>query len=222
MRTDDLIAQLAAAGARPPLPSPAKTITYWVGGLGLYFLVLIFWHGARPDLAEKLQQTLFWGELTIMLAITTSALWVAGWLALPDGVDSRWKRLLPLLPLILLAGTLLYATTAPDALSLSECLRNHHFDCLARVLLYAILPALWMTVAIRRGAPTKPRWAGAMIGLAATSGGYILLRITEASDDPTQLIVWHFFPVILLTLLGGAFGRSLFAAVWKKKNHKIP
>lgn len=216
MQTNELIAQLAREGAHKPAPPPARILVSWLGFMILYFFVLLAIHGLRSDIGQKLQQSLYLSEILLMLAIALLSALAASWLSLPDANQKAWIRFVPLLPLGAFAGMLIYGMLTTSALTLSQCLQLARYDCVIRIILYGLLPGGIMFSVTSRAAPTRCCWAGSMIGLSVASLGYILLRLVDPSDDPTQLIIWHFLPVLFMTVIGMMLGGWLLGRVWRK------
>lgn len=210
MDTEGLIAGLAAKGPGKPLPSPLAMTGKWLLALLLYFIVVTAFTGLRPDMAVKWQQPLYRMELAGILVTAVTAAFAASFLALPDVGQRPWIRFLPFLPLMFLAGLLWQSVAAGHAMPLIECIRAERYDCIALLALFSIVPGVFMFVTIQRAAPTRCCWAGSMAGLAVASVGYILLRLVDTSDDPSMLILWHFIPVMLITMAGMVIGKFYF------------
>lgn len=207
MDTDAFISQLAAGGAHKPMPRPLAVAGKWLGLLAVYFVVVTFFSGFRPDIAVKWTQPLYLMELTGMFATAVTAAIAASFLALPDIGQRPWIRFVPFVPLIILAGWLLHGITAGNAMPLIECIKMQRYQCIWLLMLFSILPGIFMFVTIQKAAPTRCCWAGSMAGLSVSSFGYILLRLISVSDDPTLLLVWHFIPVMLVTIIGMVAGK---------------
>jgi hypothetical protein len=216
MDTENLIQRLATAGPRKPLAHPVITAGKWLLAVSMYVIVIAVFSDVRPDLGMKRHQPMFVMELVGMLATSVTAALAASWLALPDVGQRPWIRYLPFLPLLLLAVMLLEEMGPADAIPLIECVKLQRYDCIIRIVLFSLLPAAWLFGTIQRAAPTRCCWAGSMAALSVASFGYILLRLVDPNDDPSQLIVWHFLPVLIVTMIGMAVGRVYFrrSASW--------
>lgn len=214
MQTSDLISRLAHEGAPKAAPKASAVVLRLLMLVTLYFALLLVIHGLRDDIGQKLQQSLFLSEVLLMLSVVLLSALAAGWLSLPDINQKPWIRFVPLLPLSLFAGLLIYGMWSFSTLTLSECLQLGRFDCVLRIILYGLLPGAVMFYVTAKAAPTRCCWAGSMIGLCVAGLGYILLRLIDPSDDPTQLIVWHFLPVMFMTVVGMGMGRWLLGR-WK-------
>jgi len=209
MQTSDLISRLAHEGAPKAAPKASAVVLRLLMLVTTYFVLLLVVHGLRDDIGHKLQQSLFLTEVLLMFSVVLLSALAAGWLSLPDINQKPWIRFVPLAPLGLFVGLLIYGMWSFSTLTLSECLQLGRFDCVVRIILYGLLPGGIMFYVTAKAAPTRCCWAGSMIGLCVAALGYILLRLVDPSDDPMQLVVWHFLPVIFMTVVGMATGRWL-------------
>ncbi|PIR38818.1 MAG: hypothetical protein COV35_05465 [Alphaproteobacteria bacterium CG11_big_fil_rev_8_21_14_0_20_39_49] len=215
MRTEDFIATLAKEGARKPFPRPSKVMLGWLLAVTAYFGLLIAFYGFRPDMAEKLTQPVYLLEVIGMAITAIMVAWAASWLALPDTNQKSWVRFLPFIPLAFLMGMLVYGMFTNSELTLAECLKLGRYDCIVGIVLYSLLPGGLMFYTIQKAAPARCCWAGTMAGLSVASFGYILLRLIGISDDPTQLLVWHFLPVFMIMAIGMMIGKVYLGRIWQ-------
>jgi len=215
MRTEDFIATLAKEGARKPFPRPSKVMFGWILAIFAYFGLLLAFYGFRPDMTEKLTQPVYLVEIIGMVVTAVMAAWAASCLALPDTNQKSWVRFLPFIPLAFLMGMLVYGMFTNSTLTLSECLKLGRYDCIVRIVLYSLLPGGLMFYTIQKAAPVRCCWAETMAGLSVASFGYILLRLIGKSDDPTQLLVWHFLPVFLMMAIGMMIGKLYLGRIWQ-------
>ncbi|MEQ1789124.1 MAG: DUF1109 domain-containing protein [Rickettsiales bacterium] len=210
MDTDAFINQLTAQGARKPLPHPLAVAGKWLALLAVYFIVITVALGLRQDIASKWMQPLYLMELSGMLATAITAAIAASFLALPDIGGRPWLKFIPFAPLMVLVAFLLQSIVAGNAMPLIECIKLQKYACLLVITLFSIIPSVFMFIVIRRAAPTRCCWAGSMAGLSVASLGYVLLRLIDNSDDPTALIIWHFIPVMVITMVGMVVGKFYF------------
>src|SRR5207247_11360576 len=71
------------------------------------------------------------------------------------------------------------------------------------------LPAITISVVLRRGAPLTPHLTSALAGLAAAGLGSFGLRCTESHDAGIMVLVWQVGSVVLLSALSASAGRHL-------------
>lgn len=216
MDTHDFIHALAQEGPKKPFPRPLKLLLAWLAVTLAYFIIQIVIFGLRDDVVVKLNQPIFIIEQSTMLITALLAAWAACILALPDSNQKPWIRFIPLIPLGFLITILIHGMMTTSMLTLTECLELGRYDCVIQIMLYSLIPAIIMFYTLSKGAPIRCCWAGAMAGLSAASLGYVLLRFIDISDDPTQLLVWHFVPVIIVTFMGFMLGKTLLGQMWKR------
>lgn len=207
MQTDRLIAQLSL-GLKPvrPLPSPGRRLLGWTAVSVPALAAVTLGFGLRADLGACFATPGFILELGG--AMLTG--WLGGYAALcavvPD--QPRWKTWLPAAPMLLWLGTLgqqclavvlrigpagLQAT--PDAM------------CLPAIAIGGIVPALGMTMLLRRARGVRRTHACFCGALAAAALGAAALRLYHPQDAAITVIVWQVGSVMLLSLVAGAIGR---------------
>jgi hypothetical protein len=212
---ENLITRLSREGARKALPSPVAILAKWILLIGAYCLILIYFTGLRDDFNTKITHGMYLAELSLMLVLAITSALSASMLALPDINQKPWIRFLPLVPLVIFIVLLSYSTYATSALSMIDCIMLSRFDCVFYISFFSIIPGIFFFHSIHKAAPVYCCWAGSMAGLSAASFGYILLRIIDSSDDPFQLIIWHFLPVVIIMMLGMILGKYIFSKSWK-------
>lgn len=212
--SNEFINKLTKEGLKKPFPRPQIVAMKWLVLMAIYFAVLVSFSGFRPDILEKLGQSLYLVELFSMLLTAIIAAYAASFLALPDSNQKSWIRFLPFIPLAFLTGILVRGIYTSDALSLTECLKLGYYQCIIHIVFYSILPGIMMFYTIQKAAPVKCCWAGSMAGLSVASFGYIALRLISKSDDPTSLLVWHFLPVLMIVMIGMMLGKLFLGRIW--------
>lgn len=214
METQDLIATLTDEGARKPLPGVARQMLFWLAITIAWVGLFICHSGLRPDIMRKLAEPFYIPELALLTAIALSAGVAALCLSRPDGMQKSWVRWLPFAFMAPWAVTaMLNAHAAGGAATFMQTMNSMRFDCVGCILLCALAPAVAMFVMVRRGAVASSGWAGGLTALSVTTFSYLCMRLVEENDDPLHLLVWHAFPVLLVSLLGMAAGRVLLR--WK-------
>ncbi len=215
MQTDDFITTLAKEGAKNPFMHPSKVVVIWLTAIITYYAALVTLYGFRPDIAVKITQPVYLIELFGMILTAIMAAWSASWLALPDTNQKSWVRFLPFIPLAFLMGILVHGMFTTSTLTLSECLEIGRYDCIFQIILYSLLPAGLMFYTMQKAAPVRCCWAGSMAGLSIASFGYILLRLVDNNDDPTQLLVWCFLLVFLNMTTSMVVGQLYLGRIWR-------
>jgi len=207
MKTDDLIADLASR-ATPvrPLPAPRVRAVAWMalaiasaaGG------VLVF--GTRPDLASLVTGQGF--LLTSALALATAALSSAAALvlAVPGAERSPLVRGLPVAVLGMWTLTVVM-TVLEESHGLSGA--SDWYVCAIRVAAIGLVPAAVLVAMVRRAAPLRLEWTGAMTLAGAAAVGALAIQFICPVDDAGHALLGHLGPVVALCAIGGTVAARL-------------
>ena len=178
-----------------PLWSLRKRMWTWtvLSVLSLIAVTTVF--GLRRNLpvaafgSTFVLQVLAMGGLAGVSAAAALRLSVPG----PDRLRGRILALsvLGLWPCALLAWDLLKGGTVA-----SLATESLDFACVTKIGIGALLPAIAMTVMIRRGAPLRPYWAAAMAGMAAAGVGAVGVALTCPISRLPHLLVSHALPTM--------------------------
>lgn len=207
MKTTDHLIKELSSGLAPVAPAlaPAGFVLRWLLVAVAYAALILCHFGLRADLAQKLMDPLYLLELLTLLAVVGSAVTAAAFLAYPDVRQKPWVLRIPAVAggLFVVALGLAYAEqpvgmTVPD----------HGLDCLLCVTLYAIIPAIWMMMLLKRHASTRIRHAGALALLAAAGVGAVALRLEENTDHIGHLLLWHYLPMLGFGAVGIWLGQK--------------
>lgn len=208
--TDELIAHLASA-ARPVRRtwSPAVRLAVWTACEALVVLVLGARFGVRPDLAVKLHEPGFVLSLLLLAGAGVAAAVLALAAAVPDRGPAR-RTVISLIGVTMLVASVAFAAQPPGAVSLALWLAG--WPCAARTGALALLPAVVLLVAIRRGATLVPALAGLLAGAAAFAIAAVSMRLVCPADERWHLLGWHLAPVAIGIALSGAIGARVLGA----------
>ena len=187
MRTDELIAALAADTTPRAAPGARLGRALPVALAVSAVLLLAFWH-TRPDLAAALASPTAYKTL-VPAALALVALALVRALARPEARVRAEGTVLAVL-LAGLAVALGYGLATNTPAEIVEILDTRDFEnCLVSVPVLAALPlaaALW---ALKAGAPRHPAVAGAVAGLLAGGIGAAIYSL-HCPHDPLM----YFFP----------------------------
>jgi len=81
--------------------------------------------------------------------------------------------------------------------------------CLICIPLFAIAPFASLIWALRRGAPTKLRRAGAIAGLVAGASGAAIFALHHPGGSIPFIVLWYGGPIVLCALAGAIVGPRL-------------
>lgn len=208
--TSTLITSLSQDVSRGTKPrSPA----YWglrVGAVLLLYALGIQAHlGLRLDVLTRLQAPLFLAEILLLFGIAISSATACMLAMYPDRHQRAGWILWPIvlsaaLVVLLLVETLL----APDASAILKT-PNHFMDCAICIAIVAIMPSAALFWLLRKGATVTRYRAGVLVVLTASAIGCLTLRLAEPSDVLAHLVLGHYLPTVMFSLLGAVLGGKL-------------
>jgi hypothetical protein len=207
--TDGLIRRLAEK-IEPvrPLRRPWIRTAVWLAVSFPYVVLVIYLLRPRPDLASKVLEARYVIEQTSALAAAVIAA-AAAFASTVPGYNRKFL-MFPLAPLALWLGTLGHGCfqdwihSGPGGLVVRP-----DWMCFPAIAFIGAVPAVTMSVMLRRGAPLTPHLTSALGGLAAAGLGSFGLRLTESQDSSVMVLVWQVGSVFLLSALAASAGRHL-------------
>jgi hypothetical protein len=84
-----------------------------------------------------------------------------------------------------------------------------HVACILEIAGFCVLAGWPLFAMLRRAAPLRRSWSGALAALAAASLCAAATQFICPIDDPAHHLVGHFIPVMLLCGAGALAGRRL-------------
>jgi hypothetical protein len=218
--TPDLIEALAAnvipvRRLRPPL----ARATLWLSFVAIVLVVLAVSQGARPDLAQRLQQPIFFVGISASLLTGILAAIASFLVSLPD--RSRGWLLLPVPALAVWISTIGYGcltawvdVDAAGGLRMGEAAR-----CFATLVLTSVPLSLLMFVMLRHAAPLRPMPVALTGSLAVAAMTASALSLFHEFDATVMILMWNLGSAALLVALGALLGRRMFS--WFPQ-HPVP
>ena len=209
--TPDLIEALAA-NATPVrrLQPPLARATFWLSVAAAILVLLAVSHGARPDLAQRLQQPIFVVSILASLLTGILAAIVSFLVSLPD--RSRGWLLLPFPALVVWISTIGYGCLTDwvdvdaGSLRMGEAAR-----CFATLVLTSVPLSLLMFVMLRHAAPLRPTPVALIGSLAVAAMTASALSLFHEFDATIMILIWNLGSAALLVGLGALLGRKLFS-----------
>ena len=207
MRTDELIVALArAADPVRPIARPSLRLVQWTAATVPVTAAAAVVIGLRPDISSAITQPAFIGiaaaTLTTALISGASALV----LSIPGAERSIVQRALPLLMGGLWALALVVLLTGGGSPVQRLLLWPIHWLCILEITGLAIVPAVLLFTMVRRAAPLRRSWSGALATLAAVAIAAAATQFLCPVDDPAHHLVGHLLPVAVLSMLGALAG----------------
>lgn len=212
--TEDLIARLADE-ARPVrrIWSPSIRLAIWLGILGAILVAAVSMIGPRPDLAVKLGQISFAGNIVVLLTVAVAS----AALALRAAVPGREPPIAASAGVIVLVLGVLaadYANHVPSPVDGAPFVAMG-WSCALATIVVAAVPLLVLLGAVRRGATFAPGFAGLLAGAAAFFAAAAALRLVCPLDERWHLLVWHLGPVALGLAASLGLG-ALWLSRWRR------
>jgi hypothetical protein len=212
VKTDDLIAHLAADLRVRPVPPWAPALAPFVG-LVLTGAPILAALGVRANLGTALADPATAMKWALPLTVAAVALPLAWRRSRPEARLESWPLLL--VPVVLTAMVLALSTLAalPPEAWMSAFRGSTRFVCLTSVVGMGLGPlaaALW---ALGRGATTAPRVSGFLAGLGSggLAAGLYAVHCTE--DAAPFFVTWYGTGILLVGALGALLRASGAALV---------
>jgi len=198
MNLENFITNLADKGAKKALPSPVSTVIFCLIFLTLYAIILLQIFGIRDDIFTILSTFDFQLELFLNIALIASAIVCVAFSRLPTLREKSWINLL-----IIALFILLFMAVCFDC-----CYAENHapcpgesYQCLLGILLFSLIPLMFLTAILRFGVMTNYLFSFLAIGIASGAFGYLIERLINEAEDKTHLLIWHFSPIFLVIIL---------------------
>ncbi len=200
--TDDLIHSLAsAAGARRSASLQTALAVTAAVSLACALLLVVSVIGIRQDFADMAVRMPFAFKLVYTGSLVVGTLVVALYAATPGASASALYALLP--AVILLAVGIIFDPTAFPIMGRTETAVAF---CVSSIL-FLSLPAMILTfVVMRKGAPTQPLFAGAVIGLLSASVGAMAYTIACKNDGTAFVAIWYTVGCVIMAGIGVVVG----------------
>jgi len=207
---DPLIAALVAdLKPSPPLRQPRGMVLVLAAlSAGIAAILALF--GPRPDLMLGEPNGLVMVSIGLFLVLALASSWAVVDQARPSvglrregwGWTALMAAVLPLSAVLLLAS---------DAWRGRGLQIDDSWHCMGEGLLAGSATALVLILWLRRGAPSSPRRAGLLTGVAAGSAGICAVALSCQASDMVHIGVWHAMTVVIAGVGGRLFIPRLIA-----------
>ena len=210
MKTDDLIALMAADAKKPAAPFPVirRLGPAALIGAVVAFALLVAWLGLR-DMAEAVASPSYWMKTIYTLALAIAGFLLAERLSRPGVKSTRGViALVTVIAVMLGMAAFQLFSTSPEALR--DALLGSTWDrCSWRIVALAI-PGLALSLfAMRSLAPTRPALAGAGAGLFVGGIAATVYGLHCAETSAAFTAIWYTGGIALSTALGAVAGWRL-------------
>ena len=197
--TDDLVRSLAStAGTRRSTSLQAALAVTGAASLACALLLVSSVIGIRQDFADMAVRMPFAFKLAYTSALVVGASVVALYAATPGASATALYALLP--AIILMALGVLFDPTGFPIMGRTN---TAVVFCVSSIL-FLSLPAMILTlvVVMRKGAPTQPRFAGAVIGVLAASVGALAYTLACKNDGTAFVAIWYAAACVIMAAIG--------------------
>ncbi len=204
LKTSDLINNLSSE-VKPlqPLKKPAYWITQLVLLTVIYYLVAQSFLGFRADISEKFLQISFIIEIVLMLLLLLSCLVCAILTIYPDNYQKSYLLKIPYLILLVIAGFLIIEFYTQPLNELQNInIFQHTFECSLCIAKIAIIPVFYFFYILHKGANLHYFQAGILVVIVSSVIGYLALRMSEKNDFLPHLLIWHYLPILIFSVIG--------------------
>jgi hypothetical protein len=205
---EDLIERLVA-DATPVrrLWRPEARLLAWLA-LGIPLVVFPMSRVLRDDIAQQLRAPAFLLEEATMLVASALLALAALRASVPgrrvgSAISLAAGTALALGALLVFRKPVFTSWTPDIFLALG-------LPCLWRSFAWTLVPWGLLVIAVRRAAPLRSRWTGALVGAAAWGLTFGALRLCCQTEELTHLGVFHVLPFLTGTVLSAALGPVLF------------
>jgi hypothetical protein len=200
--TDDLIRSLAStAGTRRSATLQAAFAVTGAASLACALLLVFSVIGIRQDFADMAVRMPFAFKLAYTGALMVGASIVAFYAATPGASATALYALSP--AVILLALGVIFD---PTGFPLMGRTNTAVVFCVGAILLLS-LPAMVLTfVFMRKGAPTQPLFAGAVIGMLSASVGALTYTLACKNDGTAFVAIWYAVACAIMAAIGAVVG----------------
>jgi hypothetical protein len=203
--TDDLIRSLAsAAGARRGASLQTAFAVTGAASLACALLLVFSVIGIRHDFADMAVGMPFWFKLAYTGSLVVGTFVVALYAATPGASATALYALAP--AVIFLALGVIFDPTAFPIMGRTNTAVAY---CVSSIL-FLSLPAMFLTfVAMRKGAPTHPLLAGAVIGMLSTSVGAMAYTLACQNDGTAFVATWYTAACAIMAVIGAVVGHRV-------------
>ncbi|MBD3786671.1 MAG: DUF1109 domain-containing protein [Sphingomonadales bacterium] len=211
MRTEDLIAELAASGPAAPALTPRGTGLRMLAAVALAAGLFLMLAGTRADLAARLAEPLILTKTLLPAMLAAIALPLGLRMMRPGariGRAALWFALPASLAVLLWAAT--FARTAP-AVRFADVTAFALSECVGLIIAIAALPMVFALRLMRAGAATRPRLAGALTGLGIAGLAATGYSLFCTQDNPLFYLTWYGAAIAAVSAAAAALGARWLA-----------
>jgi hypothetical protein len=206
MRTDKLVDALVADQAVRPAPLARTLVRAMSAAFLISLLAFAFALGPRDDVMEALGEPRFVFKFVVVLLLAATAGGLVLHLMRPEATAGIRALALAAAPVLLAAGVIAELIRVPSPDWMPALVGSNWLICLTAIPLLALPLLVAALYALRHGAPTRTRFAGAAAGLLAGGLAAALYGAHCTDDSPLFVATWYGIAIGTVVLLGGFIG----------------
>lgn len=206
MTIENLITNLANRKIKEPLPSPLKTTLCAVSFLAIYLVILLEFFGIRNDIFIELKNGKFILELALNILVIVASIIAISHLRLPN-INKNQKIIFVLIAIFLMFCALICLDFHGN--ESQEICGGEGYQCLLGIILFSLLPMLFLAAILRHGVMTNYAASFIAIGISGGCFAYLVERLANPVEERIHLIIWHFMPIFLVILLSAFLVKKL-------------
>ena len=204
-RTDDLIRSLAStAGARRGASLQTAFAVTGAASLACALLLVFLVIGIRPDFAEMAVRMPFGFKLAYTGSLVVGTSVVALYAATPGASATALYALLP--AVIFLALGVLFDPTGFPIMGRTN---TAVVFCVSSIFFLSLPATILMFVVMRKGAPTQPLFAGAVVGMLSASVGAMAYTLACKNDGTAFVAIWYTAACAIMAFIGAVAGHRV-------------
>ncbi|MBN9584300.1 MAG: hypothetical protein BGN84_17910 [Afipia sp. 62-7] len=210
MKTDELLDLLSTGDVRIDRGSHSRTIgTAAMIGVAAAVAGVAAVLGFRPNFTDLRAIGLLVLKLSFTVTIVALGFLYLTKLARPGG-ERRTRPVLVVVPFVVVLGIgLVNLSLAPPSHWEAMIVGDQWLECLLSIPIIAVIPFAATIWAVRKGAPTDLRLAGAAAGLFAGGVSAMAYALHCMDDSLPFVTVWYGGTILLCTLAGAVLGPRL-------------
>lgn len=208
MRTDDLIARLAAETTvvKPYAVERKVTLHLMIGGAAAVAL-LVTLLGFRPDMGAAVGTVAFWVKFGFTAAVAALGVAATCRLARPGAILLPAFWIVAAMPFTAVAAmAALEIVAAAPADRVTVWLGSSWKTCPVWIPLISAPVLLAVTLCMRRFAPTRPVLTGMALGMAAGGVGATVYGLHCQENAAAFLATWYLLGMAIVGAIGAAIG----------------
>jgi len=204
--TDDLIHSLASTAGTRRSSAPLQAALAVTGAVSLACALLLVFSviGIRQDFADMAVRMPFGFKLAYTGSLVVGTSVVALYAATPGASATALYSLLPAV-IFLVLGVLFDPTGFP----ITGRTNTAVVFCGSSSLFLSLPAMILLFVAMRKGAPTQPPFAGAVVGMISASVGAMAYTLACKNDGTAFVATWYTAACAIMAFIGAVVGHRV-------------